>query len=295
MKLAIISSFLFIFFRVDFGLAQYISLDSVFVSHDKTTYLVFDHTFQPNTDFVDLGTTGFHSKIEGEAVFLKASTKDSSPTTLMIKNGNTYYHGVIGYRENPEKMFYDYRGSGADPNSGFEAREVKSSQASPAMIRESENKKVSSDNDLLLVEERLEILMNATVVIRTLGVVKDRIILAVTNVMADDKALYLKLLINNKSSGKYEIDFVNFQFVEPSKGNGLKKSPSKTTDVFPITQTQEQTIDAYQKQWLGYALPLFNISDRGKLIISFREISGSRILKLEVPAKTILKTEVFKS
>ena len=295
MKLTITSSIIFMFFRVDFGLAQYISLDSVFVSHDKTTYLVFDHPFQPNTDFVDLGTTGFHSKIEGSAVFLKASKKGSSPTTLMIKNGDTYYHGVIGYREHPENMFYDYRGSSTDPNSDTPVPEVKSSQVPPAVIRGSENKKVSSNDELLLVEERLETLMNTTVELRTLGVVKDRIILAVTNVMADDNALYLKLLINNKSSGKYEIDFVNFQFVEPSKGNGLKKSPSKTTDVFPITQTQAQTVNAYQKQWLGYALPLFNISDRGKLIISFREINGSRILKLEVPAKTILKTKVFES
>ncbi len=295
MKLLIIPCILLIINRFDPGWAQYISLDSVFVSHDKTTYLVFDNPFQPNTDFVDLGTTGFHSKIEGEAVFLKASAKGSSPTTLMIKNGDTYYHGVIGYREHPEKMFYDYRRSGTDPNSGTPVPEVKSSQAIPAKTPGSVNQEVSSNDKQLLVEERLETLMNSPVEIRTLGVVQDRIILAVTNVMADDKALYLKLLINNKSSGKYEIDFVNFQFVEPSKGNSLKKSPSKTIDVYPITQTQGQTVNAYQKQWLGYALPLFNISDRGKLIISFREINGSRILKLEVPAKTILKTKVFES
>ena len=111
--------------------------------------------------------------------------------------------------------------------------------------------------------------------------------------MTDDYTTYLQVLFNNKSSGHYEIDFVSFQYVEPSRRNSLKKSALKTTDVLPLAQTPLQKIGAYEKQYLGYALPLFNLSNQGKLIITFREKSGSRAIKLAVPAKAMLKTKVF--
>jgi len=294
MKGAITYPVILILAAIDFGRAQYVSLDTIFVSTDKTTYLVFGTAFDPNTDFIDIGTKEFQSKIEGETVFLKASGTATSPTTLMIKNGNTYYHGIIEYRGSPKKTFHDYRQLESAGNLG-NSYKTKFSEADPFKFSGEMNKGDSNDHKEELITERLEIIMNSQVEIRTLGAVKNRITVALTNVMTDEKVLYIKILFHNKSSGKFEIDFVNFQFIEPSKRKGLKKSPKKTTDVFPIKQTPGQTIKAYQKQWLGYALPLFNISNKGKLVIVFRESNGSRVVVLEVPAKAILKTKVFES
>ncbi len=95
--------------------------DTVYVSQDQNTYLVFD---EPVEDF-DLGgeinfaqqledqnvvyTKSFAAKADLNTVYVKALRDSCRETTLYIQAGNTVFVGILCYKPRIDRVLYDLR------------------------------------------------------------------------------------------------------------------------------------------------------------------------------------------
>ncbi len=264
--------------------AQDFSLDTIEVSTDKTTFLVFDDPFNPQADFIDLGTSDYEAKIEGETVFLKAVNAGSEATSIMIKNGEVFYHGVVQYLLNPSETFLDFRANGDD-------NLAKKSYDSFTKIEPLTSKDVVNKDSL--IQARLSEVMTYKPAFHSLGIAANHLAVAVTNIITDQHATYLKILFHNRSSGGYNIDFISFNYLELGARRGHKKHSSRSNETHPLAKLGPDIINAGNEASLGYALPLFNLPSNGKLLITIREKNGARRIELKLPARSLLSAPVF--
>ncbi|MGI9542259.1 MAG: hypothetical protein ACR2MX_03310, partial [Cyclobacteriaceae bacterium] len=99
----------FVFFLSVRGKSQKLYLDTIYVTYNKSSYLVFNHQFDPNDDFIDISKEEYQSEIKGNTILLKSSAPMVQPTSFTIKNGELFYTGFLAYKLHPPISFYDYR------------------------------------------------------------------------------------------------------------------------------------------------------------------------------------------
>lgn len=273
--------------------AQQLYLDTIYVTYNKACFLVFSESFDPKNDFVDLGNADYVSEIKGNSVSLRSTAPFVAPGRFTIKNGDTFYRGFLAYKLNPPVNFYDYRSS-QKPVLSTGPDSLQSGDGMPfSGTAEDSLQPAGVNNNRSLTQAMLQALMQRNPEVFTLGVAKDKIVLSLTNVMINEGITYLKVMLHNKSTKPYVIDFTGFAYSEPGEREGLKRGNGKVNDISPLLQTDIEVVNAGQKQSLGYALPLPKILPRGKLIVTVMEKSDSQTISFEVPAKALLKTKLF--
>lgn len=138
--------------------------------------------------------------------------------------------------------------------------------------------------------KRLNVLMtDKHINYRTISVrlAQEQIGLALTNMTTDSDIVYLKFLFVNGSKLDYVIDFAEFIYRDPVSNKDLKGAYDKK-NVYMITQSDINQIDAKKEQFIGYAIPRYALSKRGELQFILREKTGSRVIELLIPFSEIL-------
>lgn len=238
--------------------------DTIWVSDTETTYLLFPNEVQ----LIDIGRTGdYFAKIEGKSVFLKARSNASGPTNFLVRYGSEYYTARIQFAALPARSLYDMR---VYPATQVEEEKVAHDVAGAKLAR------LREEADQGGLQQRS----------------RHGLTLRLTQLQIDRLGIYLAMHLSNPSSIDYQLDFVGFSFQE-KKGRRFSRNNSFSKEVRPNAQAAPELIPAHGEAELLYALPLFAMSSRGRLLIQFREKEGSRILRMSIPARRINRATLF--
>ncbi len=257
------------------------TIDTIYCTSTNTSYLIF----RDKVELVDLGNPmAYFSQIEGSSVFIKAQQANSDVSTLLVKTEKDFCYAVIKNCPDNKLFFYDFTKTKPARKEGTEA-EIESKSASDT---ESDTKSESSGLSSLIsrvAETRNELF--------SMGFISEFIEAAVTVIRNDSATTYLKIVLTNKSSIPYKLDFISFQYYRHLFKGFAKKGKKNCFDVFPLAIPSFRQIDPLSCRALGYAIPSFGLAGKGYLMVSFRESSGDRILKIEVPGSEIQKARVL--
>jgi hypothetical protein len=245
--------------------------DTILVSDTETTYLLFPEEVL----LVDIGRSGeYFAKIEGNSVFLKARSKQTGPTNLFIRYGQEYYTARLLFHEKPLRYLYE-------PGS-------KASHPSPAFHKEEKGGEPDTELGLAGLRKVKAAPEN------WLGAKKTRhgLTLRITHLQIDQQLIYLGMQLRNSSSIDYRLDFAGFSFQE-KRGRRFSRNNNSRKEVRPFISEAPSVIPAHGESSLFYALPLYAMTSRGKLLIQLREREGARVLDIAVPARRINQAPIL--
>lgn len=254
--------------------------DTIYVSSIRSTYLVFDVP----VNVCDIGLIEqYMAKIEDKTVFIKAKIENSRSTNFLVQYGSNYIHGVIKYMEQPQKYFYDF--TNTQTTVGLTEKE-KSLRALEVKKKEDEAKK---EQYLTKVRYRLTSFSRERDKYKTLGLVEHKIYIGLTNVLNDDLCTYFKIKLVNKSTVNYQIDYINFNVMQEK---ALDKDIHRR-DVEVVLTNNISNIAPRNEEYYCVALPLIGLKSDEIVRITLREVSGSRTIKLDIPAEKILNASLY--
>lgn len=251
-------------------------LDTVFCDIQNTTCI----NLPDEVTLVDVGNPQqYVARIQGNLVFVKPVKDNVSPTTILIKSGPGVYHGTLTYNKagNPKPYYYEIRPGGG--------KELKSNSKESNHPSEKENPKISVTDSS--VRERIEVFSKIRSEIKTLGFISNNADAAVTVIRNDEKNTYLKLIVKNKSSLPFKLDFISFQYYQDMKKGPFRKSKKAPIDVFPIAEPTIKEIAPDKTEALPYVIPAYALANNGYLMVLIRESAGDRVLKIKIEGSVI--------
>ena len=249
--------------------------DTLYVSHNANSYLVFDHDIQ----LADIGgvvdsthtQADYVAQLEGNVLIFRAVHRHAQPTSLLVKTGDRILVAPVSYRAQPTHLLYDFRQAAATEAIGGHP-------PSRQQYRQQQR-------------SRLKGMAGASSTIKKAK--KDRMTWTLTGVKADHATIYLGLKAKNASSIRYHPEHIAFEHQLHYRGRFLGKKKMISRPVTPILITPLYPVPAYGSAEFRVALPLYAIGHSGALIIRLREKDGVRSLTLKVPGKRIATAELL--
>ena len=266
------------------------NLDTIFCDAKSTSYLVFNEA----VSLIDVGNPeDYAAQVTGNLVFIKALRETIPATTVLIKSGKDIYFGIVGYRSNNKKYYYNLK---TDVSTVLEIKTNKGIPHAEPVLRDPQKndpeflqkelsqKILSGDISLTKKLTEFEKIKNE---IATLGFISSTVDAAVTVIRNDNANTFLKIVFKNKSSIPYKLDFISFQYFQDMKKGIFKKSRKAPLDVFPVAEPSIKEIAPNKTDPLAYVIPSYALSNNGYLMVLFRESSGDRVLKIKIDGSVI--------
>lgn len=272
--------------------------DTIQVCNENSVYIIFPSKIV----FIDVGNRdNFSADDDGKNTFsIKAMNNNVGVSPMLINTEDGTVYSFILYPTNKiKKYFYDYRGK-TDKKEVEKPKEHKLSEVNGTEIYainvKEELHKDASANESKQIVDIEELMGKMTKVLKTkneetsYGVISDLLKASVSVIRNDKNVTYLKVLIKNNTSIEYKLDFISFEYVQVLNKGFMKAKKEKKIDVFPLFPPPEKFIEANKSAAIGYCIPVFGLSNKGYLMISFREKNGDRVIKIKVPGKVIQKS-----
>lgn len=256
------------------------SQDTIPSSDLNTAYLVFPTTI----NLIDIGNPNeYYGKIQDKVLLIKAKKPNALMSTLLVRSGDSFFHYMLKFEKEPKTYYFDY--------SGKEEKEdpTVNSNVTPGNAVEPLTPALKLKN----MQNKVDSIVNIKGEYNTLGVLSDYLQAAVTVIRNDKENTYIKIVIKNLSSLPYKFDFISFQYFQVMKKGSFKKTKNAPLDVFPIIYPKAGEISANSTSVVGYAIPQFGLANNGYLVVSFREKTGDRVLKIKIESGIIQGAKYF--
>lgn len=88
----------------------------------------------------------------------------------------------------------------------------------------------------------------------------------------------------------FTMAYISFEILE-RKGRYFSSRNQHIKQQIPVASLAPERLVAGKKTTLLYALPLYALRARSKLLITLREASGERVLRLRIPARLLMKAQ----
>jgi hypothetical protein len=274
-------------------------LDTIYVSSDKTSYMVFPDT----VEFADVGTKAFKAVPRDKMVMLKADPKfPFAPTSLMVKTETSVFVWIVSYKTNPSKLLYTIKSESKEQKKQAakpitqteltastkeliaEAPETPNDVPAPRPRAETVGGRINSFPKPL--KEKLNSIYNAKIQYKDIAEKNNNILFQLKNIFVDDKFLYLKVFVENNSSITYEIGIVHGKYIKTNTSS-KKTKVSGGTDYSYVYEDSPKIIPPDANENMIYAFPLYAFEDKDKLDITISEEGGKRGLSFRILAKEI--------
>ena len=267
-------------------LGQDLNMDTIYVNTTNTSYIILPKKI----DLVDIGNPKqYMQQFQENSVFVKALVQKAGISTILIKCGSEYDFGIIKYVEKNQRFLYDFsKRVGKDGRVGGATSQQSAVNDKGVGAENIESDGLNESNDTNKLQVAAKKFVKISNEISTLGFVSSFIDAAVTAIRNDKDKTYLKVLIQNKASLPYKLEFISFQYFQEKKKGSLKKSVHVGSDVFPLYIPSQKSVPTLKTSALCYVIPSFALADNGYLMVIFREEQGDRILKIKISSKDLL-------
>ena len=231
-----------------------------------------------------------------KALIIKAkkSGLEKSSITIRTTDGAIYYGFIVN--ELSERLFYDFTDKMPIQNKRERINTSKSDNGDALVSNRKTTDEPVTEPEIKTdqeYEQKLSLLMSMPNEYLNFGLVANRLLFSVNNIMNDNENMYLKITINNQSGNTFAINSVIFKYVE-GKTKGIKKRVVANEErLMPVYSKTVKAVTAYSKEQLGYVLPLYSTGSNGRFLIQFIEEKGTRNYQIEIPAKDMLKIKNF--
>ena len=273
-------------------------VDTIWCTSNNTSYVIFPK----KVDLVNVGNPNdYFAQIEERSVFIKAAKDGVKPSTLLFKIGDSYHFGVVAFKGNNKDFFFQSSKVTltSEPNDETKSEGSSEKTVDPLNLStksnnnsEETNVSKSKENEIATSKFQMKKLEEINGELTLLGFVSKFISASVVVIRNDNKNTYLKIKVKNSSSIPYKLDFISFQYFQHF-ARGMKKGRQTGNDVFPIGTPTVTEIPSQSSATLIYAIPSFGLSDKGYLLVLFRENSGDRILKIKIDGEEIQRAPVL--
>lgn len=260
------------------------SQDTIFVSKKAKTYVIFDEEIS----FADFETELFYGNYAQNTVMLQAKEDSSLMNTsnIIIKHGNNIFKGILFIKNvlKPSEYFYDYR---------KEIIEEKKKKEDIIPVVELERGEISTISetafeDKVLLNDEISLKMKTVLSLKQeeklLGDFSSDHLVSIDVIRNDSKVTYLKIRFENRSSAKYIIDKVDFDFKEKGKSNSTLDI--QNFNMKCIAYNNVKFIEGNSTEYLVYAIPIFSTS-KGELHVLIRQLNGTRSIDISIPVKEL--------
>lgn len=268
------------------------SYDTVYVSTEMTTYLIFPSPIK----LLDLGSKNYAGRIEQNKLLLKPVRGQVAPSAMMIEteDGQIYLH-YISYKQQPKRIFWDYRTTMAGNmagNTGNSGNGIAGSGIAGSGIAAGNNGRgiAASGNKADDIYRGKLAYLKKQKRRRLFYKKENNIALRISALAVDNTATYMLLQVDNKSSIPYKLEYVSFAYKEKRKRKARRKVVGEENQVLPMMAQTVAMVKPQSSSELAYAFPLFANTLKGKLEIIVRETDGNRVVRAYVPAKVLAKT-----
>lgn len=260
------------------------AIDTIFCSLNNTSTMVF----KGNVSLLNIGNPDdFNAEIKTNIVNIKPVRANVPSTTLLIKSGDEVFYGTLAYLGKNRRFFYDLTGPKKTQETGL------NKATNEAVGKKEDSIAYKQKHPDKTLNEKIEEFGKLKAEIVTLGCISPTFTAAVTVIRNDKDYTYLKLVLKNKSSIPFRLDFISFQYFEEMKKGSFKQSKKAPIDVFPMNDQPIKEITPGSTQGLVYAIPIWALSDNGYLMILIREEKGNRKLKIKIDGATIQNANQF--
>jgi hypothetical protein len=270
------------------------SLDTIFCDTKNTSYMVFSQ----DVSLCDLGyADDYVAQVKDNVVFVKALKEGVEPTTVFIKSGKDIYFGMLKYKIQNKKYYYDFKVVKDTTEGSLEGTEAKKTTRNVT----EEQKKISTTqasvpNKKVVsivpgLKSKTEDFVKIKNELSTLGFVSPTLDAALTVIRNDNSNTFLKIICRNKSSIAYKLDFISFQYYQDMKKGAFRKSRKAPIDVFPVAEPIIKEIAPGKTETLSYVIPSYALANNGYLMMLVRESSGDRVLKIKVGGAVIQNSQ----
>lgn len=276
MRTVLIIIIFLLFQKAGFSQQGKSGLDTVFCDLQNTSCI----NFPEEVALVDVGNPQHYvAQIKGNLVFVKPVKENILPTTILIKSSQAVYHGTLSYNKTGKVKPYYYEikpnNEGASAVKKDPANEVKKEDPSKMSVADSS------------IREKVDVFSKIKAEIKTLGFISSNVDAAVTVIRNDENNTYLKLVVKNKSSLPFKLDFISFQYYQDMKKGSFRKSKKAPIDVFPIAEPTIKEIVPAKSEALSYVIPAYALANNGYLMVLIRESAGDRVLKIKIEGSII--------
>ena len=262
----------------------------IYVNNDNKTFIVFGE--EP----IDINTNWqkFKAEIHGKSVSFQTIVPRTTPTSALIQFADSTFSVMLVYKAdmNSSEYFIDLT-----PKTTKTV--VKEEKIEPviekgeigALNLKDEVKKTTLDSDM---KEKLIRFgkVESDQKYSDIGIYDKAYLITLDAIRNDEKATYIRLKFQNKSSYVYSIKSVNFQYLEKGKGNSVSGVDTKG-DKECVGYNNVNEIPAKSTEILSYAIPIYSTSSKGELHILLRDHNGTRSIDLTIPISRILKADLF--
>ena len=285
MRIAIVLLFILLLRQLSFSQADKSGLDTVFCDIQNTSCI----NLSEEVTLVDVGNPQqYVAQIKGNLVFVKPVKENILPTTILIKSGKNIYHGTLVYNKTgkTKPYYYEIKSAGGETNTA--KKETKNSDIkNNSLLSEKENPSVEVTSADTIIKNKIEVFKKIKSEIKTLGFISENVDAAVTVIRNDENNTYLKLIVKNKSSLPFKLDFISFQYYQDMKKGAFRKSKKAPIDVFPVGEPAIKEVAPSKSEGLPYVIPAYALSNNGYLMVLIRESTGDRVLKIKIDGSVI--------
>lgn len=259
--------------------------DTIFVNEKLSVYI----SLKDSPKLLDLGSMDYISNVKGDVILLKAKFAGVAPSSFLIQVDNDIKTGIIAYKKDLKVIHLDFRkGFSYANNENIQtpktSSEVKKNNQDSLLnvsvrVLSDENDDTEINANMLKVKQTAESIKNYTDQLEKHAVQRDMILFRVTDLVSDEKFMYIKVSVTNKSNLSYKFDYVSFEL------SGKEKrvlNPIYTTD-------NEKLIKSKETANIVYVMPLYAGNNRTTLEVIFREDKGLRKAYIKIPYNYVMR------
>lgn len=234
------------------------------VTFKKTTNVIFPYRIV-KADIGSADVIGHKDKTLENVLFLKASRKNFAPTNLSVYTSDgKFYSFIVSYQEDPDTLNLSFL-----PD------------------QKSENTVVDSFMDARMDSGVLSILSQSSFLHKKRKSQEIKVIL--NGIYLLDDLLWFRIIIKNHSQIAYKPTFIQFS----SRDKKIGKRTAVQESEIPFSWSNAfKPVPGNGRVTYVFAFPSFTVSNQKNLVIQMEEKKGERILLLNIPSGTLLKTRL---
>jgi len=235
--------------------------DTIYVSDQAKSYLLFNAP----VSLADVGNPlRFEARIEGNSILVVAIKDSAAATPLYAVVGGKPFTAMLLYKKHPQP-FYDFRG------------------------KEEGTTAATTIHRLQQMQEGKDL--------RYASAAQDGIRLTLTGMLHDLNVTYLKFRVENQTSIVYQTAGIGFERLKRYRKGVLVRDKEAHFPLEAVAHVNTEQVLPYDQAYLYYALPLQAWERKEFLIATLREqkgaLSGSRSVRLQLPARLLRKADLF--
>jgi len=243
---------------------QSLAQDTIYVSHQAKSYLLFDEI----VSLADVGNPSlYQAQIEGNSILVVAKQDSVPDTPFYAVVGGKPFTGRLAFCPYPE-AFYDFRersNSSTSPNHSVSDEEVLTRL-----------KSLQSQQELNYVSSR-----------------KNGIGFTLIGIVHDFSTTYLKFKVDNRTSLVYQTDFIGFERLKRYKKGFFAKEKEASFPLDPLAEWNTEAILPYSEKYLYYAIPVQSLDNKETILVTLREKGHGRSVSLKISSRLNRRADLY--